>query len=211
MARQRAPSTVTSSRPVSTEIAFMSHRVSEHAFVPGELLGDVECCSSSYVTISLFSLRCCRSSSAEVLQGSYGPKCDMWSMGVIAYMMVSGAPPFWGNGDAQVGYVLVVPLNRGSTYDTMPSDSTAVVAIIRYFYVFGRTVRSRRRVSRTVLVIELLGVAYHLALLYPLPCGRSAPRSCAESTTCPTCCSSTCLPMRRTSSPSCSSSIRRSA
>ncbi|CAM9740853.1 unnamed protein product [Scytosiphon promiscuus] len=38
----------------------------------------------------------------EVLQGSYGPKCDMWSMGVIAYMMVSGAPPFWGNGDAQV-------------------------------------------------------------------------------------------------------------
>eukprot|EP00904_Undaria_pinnatifida_P011167 jgi/Undpi1/7180/HiC_scaffold_22.g09654.m1 len=38
----------------------------------------------------------------EVLQGSYGPKCDMWSMGVISYMMVSGAPPFWGNGDAQV-------------------------------------------------------------------------------------------------------------
>lgn len=40
----------------------------------------------------------------EVLQGSYGSKCDMWSMGVIAYMMVSGAPPFWGNGDAQVGH-----------------------------------------------------------------------------------------------------------
>ncbi|CAM9591447.1 unnamed protein product [Discosporangium mesarthrocarpum] len=38
----------------------------------------------------------------EVLMGSYGPKCDMWSMGVIAYMMVSGAPPFWGNGDSQV-------------------------------------------------------------------------------------------------------------
>lgn len=29
----------------------------------------------------------------------------MWSMGVIAYMMVSGAPPFWGNGDAQAGVV----------------------------------------------------------------------------------------------------------
>lgn len=47
-----------------------------------------------------------RLSAAEVLQGSYGPKCDMWSMGVIAYMMVSGAPPFWGNGDAQVGAVV---------------------------------------------------------------------------------------------------------
>ena len=45
---------------------------------------------------------------AEVLQGSYGPKCDMWSMGVISYMMVSGAPPFWGNGDAQVGFLSLV-------------------------------------------------------------------------------------------------------
>lgn len=45
---------------------------------------------------------------AEVLQGSYGPKCDMWSMGVIAYMMVSGAPPFWGNGDAQVGLAVLL-------------------------------------------------------------------------------------------------------
>ncbi|CAM9349713.1 unnamed protein product [Pylaiella littoralis] len=44
----------------------------------------------------------------EVLQGSYGPKCDMWSMGVIAYMMVSGAPPFWGNADAQVRAKIMV-------------------------------------------------------------------------------------------------------
>jgi serine/threonine protein kinase len=38
----------------------------------------------------------------QVLLGSYGAACDMWSMGVISYMMLSGAPPFWGSSDTQV-------------------------------------------------------------------------------------------------------------
>merc|ERR1719230_519357 len=38
----------------------------------------------------------------EVLEGSYGLPCDMWSCGVIVYMLLSGVPPFDGKTDADV-------------------------------------------------------------------------------------------------------------
>ena len=34
--------------------------------------------------------------SPEVFKGSYGPKCDMWAMGVVLYMTVTGELPFTG-------------------------------------------------------------------------------------------------------------------
>lgn len=33
----------------------------------------------------------------EVLEGKYGPKCDMWSLGVLLYVMLSGKFPFSGH------------------------------------------------------------------------------------------------------------------
>jgi calcium-dependent protein kinase len=35
----------------------------------------------------------------EVLRGNYGSQCDMWSVGVIVYMILSGSPPFEGYED----------------------------------------------------------------------------------------------------------------
>lgn len=38
----------------------------------------------------------------EVLKGEYDEKCDVWSIGAITYMMLSGDPPFIGNSNSEI-------------------------------------------------------------------------------------------------------------
>jgi serine/threonine protein kinase len=38
----------------------------------------------------------------EVLAKSYGAKCDIWSIGVITYIILSGIPPFNGASDQEI-------------------------------------------------------------------------------------------------------------
>lgn len=38
----------------------------------------------------------------EVLSQNYGCKCDIWSCGVITFIVLSGAPPFNGQNDSEI-------------------------------------------------------------------------------------------------------------
>jgi len=38
----------------------------------------------------------------EVLNKNYNSKCDIWSVGVITYILLSGAPPFNGSDDKEI-------------------------------------------------------------------------------------------------------------
>ena len=38
----------------------------------------------------------------EVLTGQYGKECDIWSVGVITYLLLCGYPPFYEENEALI-------------------------------------------------------------------------------------------------------------
>ena len=54
------------------------------------------------------------------LQGCYSWEADLWSIGVITYILLSGFPPFWGSSDYMIFQRIlendVVSSGRGMTW-----------------------------------------------------------------------------------------------
>ena len=51
----------------------------------------------------------------EVISGSYTSQCDMWSVGIILYMLLTGKPPFDGRSDKEV-IANLVQKTKSKTY-----------------------------------------------------------------------------------------------
>ena len=66
----------------------------------------------------------------EVLNRSYGPKADMWSLGVCLYVMLSGSPPFEGDGEGEI-FDNILYRDPDLSSSPWPSVSTHAKALVR--------------------------------------------------------------------------------
>jgi len=77
----------------------------------------------------------------EVLKKSYTEACDLWSLGVIVYMLLSGAPPFYGRTDEAIKasiingeYTFPHELFRDVSPDAMAFVATLLSYNVEYRY-----------------------------------------------------------------------------
>lgn len=66
----------------------------------------------------------------EVLRKSYSHEADMWSLGVILYILLSGLPPFWGDTEEQI-FKMVLKGHLDFQTDPWPSISEAAKDCVR--------------------------------------------------------------------------------
>ncbi|KAK8672095.1 hypothetical protein V6N13_110469 [Hibiscus sabdariffa] len=89
-------------------------------FKPGETLSDVV--GSPYYV------------APEVLRKHYGPEADVWSAGVIVYILLSGVPPFWGETEQEI-FEEVLNGELDFTSDPWPNISESAKDLVKKMLV----------------------------------------------------------------------------
>ena len=68
----------------------------------------------------------------EVLRKKYSSKCDIWSVGVILYIMLCGYPPFYGSSDALVFKSILQDdlVFEGEAWTTVSSEAKHIIQLL---------------------------------------------------------------------------------
>ncbi|CAN7004717.1 unnamed protein product [Brassica rapa subsp. trilocularis] len=70
----------------------------------------------------------------EVLRKQYGPEADVWSAGVIVYILLSGVPPFWAESEQGI-FEQVLHGDLDFSSDPWPSISESAKDLVRKMLV----------------------------------------------------------------------------
>ncbi|EFN53790.1 hypothetical protein CHLNCDRAFT_36351 [Chlorella variabilis] len=77
----------------------------------------------------------------EVLRRNYGPQCDIWSLGVVLYILLSGMPPFWGNDEKEI-FTSILRGNLDFSTAPWPAISDLAKDLVRSILTFDSTQRA---------------------------------------------------------------------
>ncbi|MCO5588008.1 hypothetical protein L7F22_041962 [Adiantum nelumboides] len=66
----------------------------------------------------------------EVLRRNYGPEADLWSAGVLLYILLSGVPPFWAESEQDI-FKEILEGSVDLTSDPWPSISSGAKDLVR--------------------------------------------------------------------------------
>ncbi|GAB2226848.1 hypothetical protein Drorol1_Dr00008641 [Drosera rotundifolia] len=89
-------------------------------FKPGDIFNDVV--GSPYYV------------APEVLRKRYGPEADVWSAGVIIYILLSGVPPFWAETEEEI-FEEVLHGDLDFSSDPWPNISEGAIDLVRRMLV----------------------------------------------------------------------------
>ncbi|KAG5070255.1 hypothetical protein JHK85_002632 [Glycine max] len=89
----------------------------------------------------------------EVLRRSYGPEADIWSAGVILFILLSGVPPFWSKKEQGI-FDAILRGHIDFTSDPWPSISSSAKDLVK------KMLRAdpKQRLSAVEVLEEIIGL-----------------------------------------------------